>query len=340
MSIKPFLKLVKNDQFLAMAGSGALLKHFYQLNYLVAAKESGLFDLLFNGPRTFEQLAEAYCKEDRAQDALFVWLQLGVRLGYLGLSSRGYALKGLAKRLAQPQNDATLALLQEVAGLHAKLITQTPERLRTGSLWSLDDQDGEIIARSSRVFEEFQTEAIDRFFPSSGVSSLLEIGCGSGFYIKYATQRNPSLTALGLELQTNVAEVARRNIAEWGLQQRVSIEVMDIRAKSPDERFDIVTLYNNIYYFPVEDRVSLFQHLKEFIKPGGFLLLITCCQGGSLGVELLNLWGASTMNCGRLPTKNELVSQLHQAGLRDLQTTRLIPGEEFFAFKAHSVGQA
>ena len=44
MSIKPILKLMMNHQLLALTGSNALLKPFYQLNYLVAAKECGLFD--------------------------------------------------------------------------------------------------------------------------------------------------------------------------------------------------------------------------------------------------------------------------------------------------------
>jgi SAM-dependent methyltransferase len=334
MSIKPILKLMMNNQLLALTGSNALLKPFYQLNYLVAAKECGLFELLLDAPKGFEQLAEVYCTGDKAREALEAWLGLGVQLGYLGLDPRGYALKGLAKKLALPQNDAALALLQEAAGLHSNLISQTVRKLRNGDLWNLEDQDGEIIARSSRIMEAFQTEAIDRFFPASGVASLLEIGCGSGFYIKYAANRNPSLAALGLELQPNVADVARRNISEWGLQGRVRIEVGDIRLKAPDECFSIVTLYNNIYYFPVESRVSLLQHIRQFIKPGGFLLLITCCQGGSLGVEVLNLWGAATLTGGRLPSKHELISQLHHAGFQDVQTIRLIPGEELFAFKA------
>jgi len=182
--------------------------------------------------------------------------------------------------------------------------------------------------------EAFQTEAIDRFFPASGTASLLEIGCGSGFYIKYAANRNPSLTALGLELQPKVADAARRNIAEWGLDGRVRIETGDIRQKLPDEHFTIVTLYNNIYYFPVESRVALLQHLRRFLQPGGFLLLITCCLGGSLAVDVLNLWGAATSTGGRLPGKQELIGQLHQAGFPKVQAVRLIPGDEFFAFKA------
>jgi len=334
MYIKPVLKLAMNHQLLALTGSTALLKPFYQLNYLVAAKECGLFDLLLGSPRNFEQLDEIYCKDAKAREALEAWLGLGVRLGYLRLDRSRYALKGLAKRLALPQNDAALALLQEAAGLHSKLISQTPRKLRNGELWNLEDQDGEIVARSSRITEAFQTEAIDRFFPASGVASLLEIGCGSGIYIKYAASRNPSLTALGLELQPNVADVARRNISEWGLEGRVRIEAGDILLKTPDERFSIVTLYNNIYYFPVESRVSLLQHIRRFIQPGGFLLLITCCQAGSLGVEVLNLWGAATLAAGRLPGRQELVSQLHEAGFQDVQTIRLAPGETLFAFKA------
>src|SRR5208283_5275705 len=211
MSIKPFLKLMMNNQLLALTGSNALLRPFYQLNYLVAAKECGLFELLLDAPKGFEQLAEVYCTGAKAREALEAWLGLGVRLGYLGLDTRGYALKGLAKKLALPQ---------EAAGLHSSLISQTVRKLRNGELWNLEDQDGEIIARSSRIMEAFQTEAIDRFFPASGVASLLEIGCGSGYYIKYAANRNPSLAALGLELQPNVADVARRNISEWGLEGR------------------------------------------------------------------------------------------------------------------------
>ncbi|HEX6822478.1 MAG TPA: class I SAM-dependent methyltransferase [Candidatus Sulfotelmatobacter sp.] len=336
MSIKPLFKLMRNHQLLALTGSKALLKPFYQLNYLVAAKESGVLELLVNAPKSFEQLAEVYCRDEKAREALGAWLALGVRLGYLRLDGRGYALKGLAKRLALPQNDAAIALLQEASGLHSKLISQTLRKLRNGKLWKLEDQDGEIVARSSRIMEAFQTEAIDRFFPSSGIASLLEIGCGSGFYIKYAADRNPSLTAVGLELQPTVAEAARRNISEWGLAGRVRIEAGDIWLKAPDECFSMVTLYNNIYYFPVEGRVSLLEHVRRFIKPGGFLLLITCCQGGSLAVEVLNLWGAATLSGGRLPNKKELVSQLRQSGFQNVQTVRLAPGEELFAFQARN----
>jgi hypothetical protein len=83
MSIKPILKLMKNHQLLALTGSNALLKPFYQLNYLVAAQECGLFELLRDAPKDLEQIVEVYCTDDKAREALEAWLGLGGRLGYL-----------------------------------------------------------------------------------------------------------------------------------------------------------------------------------------------------------------------------------------------------------------
>ena len=232
-------------------------------------------------------------------------------------------INGMAKALARPGNDAALAMVQEVAGLHHKLIAGTLPKLRRGELFTLADQDGELIARSSRILEAFQAEAIQRTFPAHGAVRLLEIGCGSAVYLRYAANRNPSLTALGVELQSDVAEVARTNLRTWNLESRVKVEHGDIRSKTPGELFDIATLYNNIYYFPVEERVALLKHLASFLKPGGFLLLTTCCQGGSLGTEALNLWGAATARW-TTPAQDELVSQLRHAGYSTVKTINLL----------------
>jgi 4-hydroxy-2,2'-bipyrrole-5-carbaldehyde O-methyltransferase len=64
--------------------------------------------------------------------------------------------------------------------------------------------------------------------------------------LRYAANRNPSLTALGIELQSDVAELARTNIRSWALESRIEIEEGDIRSKTSREQFDIATLYNNI----------------------------------------------------------------------------------------------
>lgn len=334
MSLKPFLHLWRDGRLSALVGAASGLKSFYKLTYLAAAGECGLLTKLSSGPATLDSLAAFYAVDTRGREALEAWLQFGVRLQLLSLGSRGYALRGLARKLAQPENDPTLAMVEEVVGLHHKLITATIPKLRAGELFSLADQDGELIARSSRILEAFQDEIIRSTFPARGALRLLEIGCGSGVYLRYAAETNPSLTAIGLELQSEVAEVARTNLRSWGLESRVKIETADIREKRPDEPFDIATLYNNIYYFPVDERVMLLKHIGSFLKPDGFLLLTTCCQGGSLGTEALNLWGAATRGAGRLPAEDEMVAQLREAGYGTVKAKSLLPGDRFLAFQA------
>jgi SAM-dependent methyltransferase len=334
MSLKPFFSLMRDGRLTPVLGVGAALKPFYKLTWLAAAGESGLLNRLATGPASFESLAEGCGKASQGREALEAWLQMGVRLKLLNLGIGGYELRGMAKALAMPKNDATLAMVQEVAGLHHKLIAGTLRKVRGGDLFTLADQDGELIARSSRILEPFQAEAIQEFFPQNGNVRLLEIGCGSGVYLRYAAERNPSLSAVGMELQPAVAEMARANLRSWGLEDRITVEDGDFRARAAGELFDIATLYNNIYYFPVTGRVALLQRIASFLKPGGFLLLTTCCQGGSLGTEALNLWGAATAGAGRLPTEEELVGQLRLAGYDTVKTKSLLPGDRFLAFQA------
>ena len=91
------------------------------------------------------------------------------------------------------------------------------------------------------MLEAFQAEAIERTFAKSGAARLLEIGCGSGVYLRYAAMRNPELTAVGVELQPAVAEMARTNLRSWGLEGRVKVETGDFRARTAGELFDIAT---------------------------------------------------------------------------------------------------
>jgi SAM-dependent methyltransferase len=316
---------------------GRLQRTYYRLCFLSAAAQEGLLARLAQGPLTFEQLATAYAPDAAQHDGLRAWLGFGVRLGELRDDGGRYALRSwLARRLAQPRHDAAAALIEEAGTLHHALLLQGLSRLRAGNSFTLADQHGDLIARSSRLLEPFVYEAVDTVIPPTGAVRLLEIGCGSATYIGRAAALNAQLTAVGLELQPVVAEQARANLRAWGLAERVTVEVGDVRARTVDPGFDVATLHNNIYYFPVADRPKLLVHVRHFLRPGGRLLITTACQGGRPQADMLNVWAALTAGCGRLPAADELERQLVEAGYARVRSRRLVPGESYYAFVAQT----
>src|SRR5262249_6269554 len=154
-----------------------------------------------------------------------------------------------------------------------------------------------LVARSSRVLEPFVREAVDDAVPARGPIRLLEVGCGSGIYIHHAATRNGELTALGLALVPEVAEVARAKRARGNLAHRVTIAVGDVRTRAPEPVYDLATLHNNINYFPVAARVDVLRHVRGFLRPSGRLLVTIACLGRGGSVDMLNLWGAMTVAC-------------------------------------------
>ncbi len=144
MSLRPFFRLLRERRLTPLLRVGAHLKSFYRLTYLAAAAEAGLVSRPAIGPATLDSLAGFCAATGQGREALEAWLQMGVRLRLLSLGARGYTLRGLATALARPEKDAVLAMVQEVAALHNKLISATLPKLRSGELWTLADQDGGV----------------------------------------------------------------------------------------------------------------------------------------------------------------------------------------------------
>jgi SAM-dependent methyltransferase len=333
MKLRTILDVLRQGQLRVLLTALRITPSFYRLVWLVSAFRAGLLRRLSSGPASFAQLAREMTRDAADHDWLEKWLEMGVRVGELRQQGSTYALRGfLARRLAEPKNDAIVAILEEVVLLHHRLVLETPERLASGTHFTLADQDGVMIARSSPVVRPFLHEAIDEVVPRRGAMRLLEVGAGSGTYIRHAAERNPDLSALGLELQPQVAEFANANLRSWGLAARATVDKGDVRDRAPSPEYDLMTFHNNIYYFPVGERVALLQHALAFLKPGGTILLTTACSAGSPAAVALDIWSAGTERCGRLPAPDELVAQMREAGFADAHARRLIPNESFYAF--------
>ncbi|NKZ06726.1 SAM-dependent methyltransferase [Actinomadura latina] len=310
----------------------SLVTPLYRASFLAAASGNGVLRRLAVRPCDLDTLAVALgVRDDR--HVLRAWLDIGVRLGELGLDDGCYELRGRAsKALGDPRNDAVAAALEEVARFHLPVLLDAPAMARGGRRLTLGDQDGEVIARSTRVVQPFVEEAVGLVVDRHEPRRLLEVGCGSGVYVRHAARLNPRLTALAIDLQDDVAAGAAANMAAWGLADRVEVRRADVRDLDAEPVFDLVTMHNNIYYFPEGERVKVLERVRSLLAPGGRLLLTTACRGGAVGMEVLDLWFQCADFGGPLPHAAELAAQLESAGFSAVRERRLIPGEQFRAF--------
>lgn len=333
MRLEPLWKIARSGRLRTLRALQSVATEYTRACFLVAASRAGVITALANEPLSLQALSERL----RAESAtLSAWLDVGIALGELAHGSGGFRLHGvLARALANPENDDVLAMLEELTGLHQRLVLEAPDLAVRRGRWTLADQSGSIVARSSRLAEPLIQTALLQLLPTAGRFRVLEIGCGSGTYLSFMAGRNPELEATGLELQPEVAELAKKNLAAWGISERVKIVVGDVRSHVADAPYDLVTLHQNIYYFGVEERVALLTRLREMLVPGGKILITSATVGGSASLAVLNLWGAVTEGCGPLPVPEEMILQLEQAGFGDCRTGNLAaPFDRFHSFVA------
>jgi ubiquinone/menaquinone biosynthesis C-methylase UbiE len=116
----------------------------------------------------------------------------------------------------------------------------------------------------------------DKFGFTDGI--CVDIGSGPGS-LAIATARITNLTLFSLDIQPEMASIARDNIAEAGLSSRIHIITADVcRLPFEDSSVDLVISRGSIFFW--EDRVAAFREIYRILKRGG-----AAYCGGGMGNE-------------------------------------------------------
>ena len=237
-------------------------------------------------------------------------LDLGLSLGELAFSEGRYQFTGVISRMVQgADGDPLAAMIEEFVtvytdvyrharGAHAgSAIGRQPRRNRSPG-----------GSRLSAFTEPFVRNFIALTVAGKAPLQLLEVGCGSGALMRIAHQANPQVRGVGIDMDAAVVEQARQNLATWGLQEQFTALQADIR-QPPAEiggPFELVTMHNNIYYFPPEERTALLSGLRGMLAPDGVLALTSSMQGKGKNVFAANfdLVTSPMQSCFRVPDEN------------------------------------
>jgi SAM-dependent methyltransferase len=104
--------------------------------------------------------------------------------------------------------------------------------------------------------------ALARYFPSA--STLLEVGCGTGYVLSAIERARPHMKLAGGEFFLEGAAFASRRV------QRAHIMRMDARDIPYENEFDVVGAFDVFEHVEEDERV--FREIHRSLRPGGGLL--------------------------------------------------------------------
>jgi ubiquinone/menaquinone biosynthesis C-methylase UbiE len=112
----------------------------------------------------------------------------------------------------------------------------------------------------------------------SGTAKLLDIGCGTGAFLREVRRNHPRLAVTGLDLSAPYLAVARRRLAPWS---RVAlIEGAAEAMPFPVAEFDIVSCLYLFHELPARVRRAAVAEIRRVLKPGGVLIFVDSLQTG------------------------------------------------------------
>jgi ubiquinone/menaquinone biosynthesis C-methylase UbiE len=114
----------------------------------------------------------------------------------------------------------------------------------------------------------------------ANAARLLDLGCGTGEFLREAKRNYPRLAVTGLDLSAPYLKVAERRLANWSRVDLVEAPAEAIPA--PDASFDIVTALYLLHELPGRVRRAVAAEIRRVLRPGGTLILVDSLQTGDM----------------------------------------------------------
>ncbi len=167
--------------------------------------------------------------------------------------------------------------------------------------------DASIIQESRLHAAKSQVGLIKKYKNST---SLLDIGCGEGFFLSNASKTG--YTTKGIELSQDAATYAKR---EFGLD----IEVRHFEGSQfPENCFDVVTLWQVLEHLPYP--LTTLKQVYRILKPGGLVIVSTPdIRSTTARIFRKRWWNITRLHINQFTT-NTLKDILENAGFKSMSS--------------------
>lgn len=309
---------------------------FVRMHFIYSAYETGLLKAL-STPCSRDRLIEKLnVKRPEILDAL---LDVGLASKELAFNNDLFSIKGKrSKAITGNNGDMMAAAIQGNVTYYHDVYRKAADRINGEELGDDLKKIGDLVARYSKIAEPVIRSFITGIVCRKKSTRILDVGCGSGALLKTAFDSNSSVTGIGIDIDDNVVQQARENISAWGISDQFEIRNGDIRHISGEitGTFDVITLYNLLYYFDEKARLDLIKILRDMLSPTGVLAVAMSfhSKGQDLATANLNMVNSSLKGLTPLPKLNDITSALNKCSFKKIEVHRFMPGSTFYGIVA------
>ncbi|NNE87974.1 MAG: methyltransferase domain-containing protein [Silicimonas sp.] len=307
-----------------------LVAGFCHSQILAALVELGVLEQLRGAPRSSNDLA-AVCNVPPAR--MKVLLRAGISLGLLrhkrrdryGLTRKGAALlgvPGLSEMILHHR-----VLYRDLVDPAAFFKGETSPKL--ASFWPYvfgagAADDSESAARYSNLMAESQAMVAEdtlNSVPLSGVSTLMDIGGGTGAFLTAAGAKYPGLNLHLFDLPAVVSGAQSRFDAA-GLTSRTTITKGSFRDDVLPKGADAISLVRVLYDHSDDTVSALLKAVRTALPEDGLLLISEPMTGGDRPERAGDAYFAlytMAMGTGRTRSAAEIAALCKEAGFSDVR---------------------
>jgi protein-L-isoaspartate O-methyltransferase len=282
-------------------------------------------------PVTLDDLSAAVSAS--RSDRLRAWLDVGVAVGELRHRDETWVAKGTRAKAITRGDRLLCAHYRSMLEYQAGPYEELSGLLQGGGRSDLSNS-AQTIAEVSLAAAPFIGPYLADAVAAVRPTRALDVGCGTGVYMRVMLDADPALSVDGIDLAADVVAETQAQLARDGYSSRVTVTAADVRNWSPAEPYDVVTLINNIYYFPAQERVALCLKLREMLTDGGSLVVVSFRRPGSIAATHLHFMLVSQHGEAALPERGDIERDVSAAGFTIVEVAEPVPTEPFIAVRA------
>jgi ribosomal protein L3 glutamine methyltransferase len=152
----------------------------------------------------------------------------------------------LPQERLEPFLDARLTTIERTTALHVierRITERLPAAYLTNEAWLGDHRfyvDQRVIVPRSFIAELLAEQLTPWIDDPWAVGSVLDLCTGSGCLAILAAHAFPEAEVDAIDVSTDALAVARRNVADYGLESRLQLIESNLFAAVPGKRYDVI----------------------------------------------------------------------------------------------------